>query len=181
MKKLNRVGGITAFGTFAIASFILFGHYQGLSGDFELYGFYFIPFALIINILVLLFILISAEKRAIKGPFTSIILMLCNIPVAIFYIWFAIFLSGFYRVTIINNTQFKISNIRLTGCDDAYIHELNPNDKETIWININSDCSLQIFFDDKDKKLHQAVVAGYLTPGMGDAESYFISGKNNHD
>lgn len=178
-QKLNRIGFITAAVTFIIASFIMFAHYQGYRGDYERYGLLFIPFAFIVNVIVLIIILVVANKKGIKGPFRSIYAMLLNIPYSIFCLWFAIFLMGYYRVTIINDTKSKITNIKLTGCDSESVKSIESGESETVWIDINNDCSLHISFVDKNGVIQTDIVAGYLCSGMGQSDDYHISGRNN--
>lgn len=105
--------------------------------------------------------------------------MLLNIPYAIFCLWFAIFLTGYYRVTIINDTKSKIGNIELTGCDGKSIKSLDSGESETVWIELDNDCSLDIRFVDKNGITQQDNVAGYLCSGMGQPANYHISGRNN--
>jgi len=175
-KKLNRIGTITAAVTFAVATFILWAYYVGLEGDFEMYGFFFIPIAFVGNLSVLIYIILMAKKRGVHGPFRSIYLMLFNIPVAIFYIQFAFLLMGYYRVTIINDTSSKITKIELTGCDSQSIEMLAPGKKETVWMGINGDCSINISYLDQSKNTHEGRVAGYLCDGMGGKADYRLSG-----
>jgi hypothetical protein len=178
-KKLNRVGYLTAFLTFAIASFIMFGHYHGWSGDLERKGILFIPVALIANLGVFVFILIKGSRIGENGTFRSIYVMLLNIPVAFFCFWFAMFLMGYYRVTVINDTSSKITQINLSGCDEKSIKKLDAGESATVWIRLDHNCSLRIGYLDKNKKTNADVVAGYLCSGMGQGDDYYISGNGN--
>ena len=178
-QKLNRIGYFTAAVTFLIATFILFAHYQGYKGDYERYGLLFIPISFESHLLVLITILVVANKKNIKGPFHSIKIMLLNIPYAIFCLWFSIFLMGYYRVSIINDTKSEIKNIKLTGCDNKSLKSLEPGQTETVWIDINNDCSLHISYLKRNGNRKEDVVAGYLCSGMGQPENYHISGRNN--
>lgn len=178
-KKLNRIGYISAAVTFSIATYILFAHYQGFDGDYEGIGLLFIPIALVLNLFVLIYIWIFAYTKKIEGPFRSIYAMLLNIPFAIFCLWFAIYLMQFYRVTVINDTNFRITCIRLTGCDEKSIDKLEPGEEETVWITIPRDCSLDISYFDDNKNTKQDNVAGYLCSGMGQHANYHISGNSN--
>lgn len=178
-KHLNIIGYCSAILTFLIASSIMFAHYNGFHGDFEGYGIIFIPIAFLINFSVLILILILAERKKIKGPFRSIGAMLFNIPVAFFYIWFAMYLSSYFRVTVMNDTSSRISVIQIDGCDKKYINELEAGESETIWIKISSDCSLSIAYLDKNGKIKHDQIMGYLCTGMGRPEDFHISGRNN--
>ncbi len=178
-KHLNIIGYWSASLTFLIASSIMFAHYMGFKGDFEQYGIIFIPLAFLINFSVLILILILAERKKIKGPFRSIGAMLLNIPVAFFYLWFAMYLSSYYRVTVMNDTSSRIYAIQIDGCDKKYISELEAGESETVWIKISSDCSLSIAYKNTNGKFKHDQIEGYLTNGMGRPEDFHISGRNN--
>jgi len=178
-QKLNRIGYISAAVTFAIATFIMFAHYQGFQGDYERYGLLFIPIAFIINLSVLIYILVASNKKSINYSVWPIYAMLLNIPVAFFYLWLAIYLMGYYRVTVINDTSSTITDIQLSGCDNKSIQKLEPGEEQTVWIEIDNDCSLGISYLDKEKTKNLDNVVGYLCPGMGHPEDYHISGRRN--
>lgn len=176
-QTLNRLGYITASVTFIIGSAIMFAHYHGFGGDSAGLGLLFFLIALVFNLLILGYVLFVSGRRGIEGAFRGIGVMLLNIPFGIFCLWFGIYLYGYYRVTIINDTSSTVTSIRLTGCDNKSISKLDAGESETVWIDINGDCSLDISFIDHQKRKRKGAVSGYLTTGMGHAESYHISGK----
>ncbi len=178
-RKLNRIGYLASGLTFLVASFIMAGYYFGLKGEFAQKGIVFIPLAFISNITVLIYIFFSANRNNIRGPFRSIYAMLLNIPYAVFCLGFAIYLMGFYRVTVINDTSSRITNIQLSGCDEKWIQTLAPGEKETIWMEIPHDCSIDISYLDRSRNTKGATVVGYICSGMGGPEDFHISGKNN--
>lgn len=178
-QTLNRIGYATAGVTLVIASYIMFAYYHGFQGDYEGIGVLFFLIALVFNLVILGYILFISGRKGIKGPFIGIYAMLLNIPVGIFYLWFGIYLHGYYRVTVINDTPTTVTSIRLTGCGNKAIRKMEAGESETFWIGINGDCSLNITFINHQKKQRKDVVAGYLTTGMGQKDEYHISGNDN--
>ncbi|PHR47050.1 MAG: hypothetical protein COA32_09000 [Fluviicola sp.] len=178
-KQINRIGYVCAALTFLIATFILIGDFLGLKGDFERWGIKFIGIAFVLNILVIIIMYVFASIYKIKGYFRSINYMLGNIPVSILYLFLAIWLMGFFRITIINDTKHTISDIKLYGCESEFIDQLEPGDSEKVWINITGDCSIHIKYLDAKGNKKDDVVIGYLSSLMGGADDYHLSGKNN--
>lgn len=177
-KNLNKIGFICALTTFLIATYIITAFYLGevnIIGN----GLLFIPIAFVINLIVLILLHLSAKRKQIETPTLSINIMLSNIPIGIVYICFAFFLMSYFRVTINNDTRDSIFNIKLYGCDNKTISKLEPGESETIWIHLENDCSLNINYSIEKKIIKKDIIAGYLCSGMGQPETYNISGKNN--
>lgn len=175
---MNIIGFICALLTFLIATYIITSFYLGEVNIIG-YGLLFIPIAFVINLVVLIFLHFSSKRHQIVTPTLSINLMLSNIPIGVIYICFALFLMSYYRITINNDTKNSIFNIKLTGCDNKTILKLKPGENETVWIHLSNDCALNINYS-IDKKINKKdIIAGYLCSGMGQPETYNISGKNN--
>jgi hypothetical protein len=178
-RALNRIGYTIAGLTFVLAMFIMFAHYHGFKGDYDALGIMFLFGAFVVNLAVLIIMVVLIYGYKIKGPFLSIGFMFANIPVAIIYISFGIYLNDFYRVTVINDNQSTLSNIRLTGCEYESIEKLESGESETVWIEIEGDCSVHLTYIDSKKNEHNESVMGYLCPGLGGTEDYFIRGKSS--
>lgn len=176
---LSRTGYATGILTSAIATYIVSAHYYGFHSNTEMMGFFAIPIAFFVNLCVLIVIGIVADRNRMNWPFWPVLSMFANIPLAFVYIWFTMYLTSYYRVTVINDTIHRITHIRLTGCDQATLPKLDPGEEKTIWIELNSDCSLRIGFTNHLGKKRDDVIAGYLTTSMGMTEEYHISGKDN--
>ncbi|MEX2484759.1 MAG: hypothetical protein WED10_09370 [Brumimicrobium sp.] len=177
--QINRIGYVSAALTFLVATIIIIGNFFGFKGDFESWGLKFIGIALVSNILVIIIMYILASIYKIKGYFRSINYMLGNIPVALIYLSLAIWLMGYFRITIINDTNHSVSDIELYGCENENINRLEPGQNETVWIIIPHDCSIRIKFSDSKGSIKNDVVIGCLSSLMGGVDDYHLSGKNN--
>ncbi len=175
---LNKIGYCTALLTFLIATLILFAYYEAYQCDYERYGLLFIPVAFVLNLIVLVMIIVISRRRQISGPFYSIHAMLLNIPYAFFCIWFALFLMSYYRVTVVNDTDSEALNIRFSGCDKEVINRLDVGESETVWIELENDCTLHMRYL-MDGVAREDQVAGYLSSGMGHPATYYLSGRDN--
>lgn len=132
-----------------------------------------------LNILVIIIMYVFASIYKFKGYFRSINFMLGNIPVAILYLSLAIWLMGFFRITIINDTKYSVYDIELYGCEMESIDRLESGENKTVWIDIPRDCSINIKYSDSKGNKKSDVVIGYLSSLMGGTDDYHLSGKNN--
>lgn len=180
-RQLNNIGYFTAAVTFLIATLILIAFYKINSSYLALCGLLFVPVGFLINVTVIITMLVLAKKNEIKVPLTSILTMLLNIPYAIFCIWFANFLLGTYRLTIINDTKAEINKIELSGCESKSIKNLEPGETETVWIKISGDCMMYMNYINKDGIKKEVIIADYLSAGMGKSEEYQLSGKKMNE
>jgi hypothetical protein len=176
-KKLNRIGSVTALVTFLIGTIILVGFYYYPDGNFEDYGLTFIQYALVANIIILIVILSIALIRKMQKPIRGVVMMLLNIPYAVFCIWFAMYLYGFYRLTVVNDLLETYYNIEVVGCDYQRIPELEPGESETLWLKIQGDCSIKMSYLDEEGLFSEYYIQDYVTKGLPQWEKRFLSGK----
>ncbi|ASS48931.1 MAG: hypothetical protein A3D31_05655 [Candidatus Fluviicola riflensis] len=177
--QLSMLAKWTFWATFLIATYIMARYYFTSDSVYVAAGLLFIVAAFIANLSVMIAIRYHRLKNeTLKRP-KSIRLLFLNIPIGLFYLWFAVWLNGCYRVTIVNDTQMAVHHIRISGCDNAEKALLKPGESKTFWISIPTDCELRIRFIDHHNNLKKGIVAGYLTNGMGQTDEYHISGKNN--
>jgi len=142
-------------------------------------GLWFILIAFIVNIVAIIVISYHTSKNENLGiPKFSGILFL-NIPVAFFYVWLAMWLNSYYRITVVNDTSKSIQHVHIMGCEKGETNVLDPGESETFWIKISSDCRGIISYKDDHNNYHSDIIVGYLTNGMGQVDEYHISGKNN--
>lgn len=178
-RLLRRLCYGTGILTSVIATYIMLAHYYGFHNNTESIGFFAIPIAFFVNLSVLIAVGILADRNGVNWPFWPVFSMVMNIPLAMVYLWFAFYLTSYYRVTVINDTPHRITQIRLTGCDQASLPKLDTGEEETIWIELDNDCSLRIDYKNHLGKKRHDIIAGYLSTSMGIAEEYHISGKDN--
>lgn len=107
------------------------------------------------------------DVTARKKSNWSILLLLINIPLSFFYVWFALYLNDTERIIIINDTENDISNIYIFGTGDVdLINKIEKGDSKTVWINMKKEGSIQMIYNENgERKIHY--IKGYTGPGMG--------------
>lgn len=159
-------------GTFLLGTAIFTAYYY-FGQRVLLIGYAYIIVAFLVNISLAIVGFAMAVKERNRKLFLSTGIMMLNIPVAIFYVWFTFKLMDTARVTFINDTGVDLVDLKLTGCEDRIIPDLEAGASETVWITIPHDCSLELRYLLNGKEVRGSV-SGYLTPGMGDAMDYRI-------
>ncbi len=183
MKKHHiavRLSFYTAVVSFLTAATIFALYF--FSGDF-LYAFigYFSMLLLgLVNLiaLVILGVVMAKNSSVRRIGITTILFQLFNIPLAIVCLWAGARLSDIARITFVNQTLEEIEQVNITGCEDQIIEHLKPGGRETVWINIENDCSIKMEYIQNDTTLTETV-CGYLCHGMGVVYTYNIGGSNS--
>ena len=158
-RSLNDIGKWIAIFSFIIGTILLLCFYFFDNDNIFLIGYLYILFAIIVNLIILIFLVINNSKgKNLK----TIGLILLNIPIAYFYFYIVIFLLNTLRITLINNTGQTLNEVNILGCENKNIIQLAKNERRTIWVNIPNDCSVQIEFDIEGKTKTQEVI-GYAT------------------
>ena len=174
-QRLSLIGKWTALISFLGGIFIFLLYYLTSADSLLFLGYGFIAIVGLINLglLISLFVRASHDKDNRKKIYSTCGLLLLNIPIMLSYCWFAIILLATMRITFINTSQTKLSDIQTIGCDSKHIDSLQPGQSQTIWVGINGDCALDIeYFANGQKKIE--TVAGYLTSGMGQKLTFNI-------
>lgn len=178
-EKYISLGKGTAILSFFIG-FLIFGVYFLTSNsDLLFIGYGFIVLAGITNLIILIAILAKSKadlfnrKRLLKTSG----LMLINLPLMVFFIWFSLILIGNMRITFTNSTQNKLTDIKIVGCETEQILELKPYESITVWVEITGDCSITLEYLENGK-LKKEMVIGYVTNGMGQKIKHKIDGLN---
>jgi hypothetical protein len=179
-EKQIALGKKTALISFIIGT-LIFGTYFFTSNSKLLFiGYGFIIVAGIFNIIILILTLTKAnsDSENRKKLLKTSGLMLLNIPILLIYVWFAMLLIGNMRITFTNETEHKLTEINIVGCETESITELNPNESKTVWVGITGDCSIKVDYKENGEKKSE-IVAGYVTGGMGQKMNYKIGGENH--
>lgn len=120
-------GKRTAILSFLCGTLIIVLYYLTSNFILLVVGLILIPLVALINIGVLNYIIGKTEHFEDRKKLYKIyILMLLNIPITIFYCWFAIILMDTMRITFINSTTKKLTNLKIIGCESKYIEKLEP-------------------------------------------------------
>jgi hypothetical protein len=169
--SLQKFTVITALVLFLIET-VLFGmYYITLSTDIIFISYFIGIIILIISIILGFIIIFSKNSINIKLKSCSIIVL--NILIAIAYSYFVILLINYARITLINSTSDKITDIQILGCEEKSLNDLNKGDRRTIWIKIPEDCSIDInyIFDGIQKREN---IIEYISPNMGEKIEFSI-------
>jgi hypothetical protein len=174
-----KLGRQTALISFVLGT-IIFGLYF-LTSSFELLllGEGFISLTVLVNIGILILILVKAykDKKNRKKLLKTCGVMLVNIPVMLFYCWVTFILLNTMRITFTNSTQTTLANININGCGGGHIDKLESGESETVWVDINGDCSINIDYLSNGQRKEEGVT-GYVTSTMGKKMKHNIGGKN---
>ena len=87
-------------------------------------------------------------------------------------------LTGNMRIKFTNETEHRLTEINIIGCETQSIAELEPNESKTVWVGITGDCSIKLDYIEKGEKKNE-IVAGYVTSGMGQKMNHKIGVENN--
>jgi len=170
-----KAGRITALISFLLGTLIFGLYYLTSEGGVLFMGYGYILVAGIINLAALFVILAKAinDNENRKRLLMTSGLILVNIPVMVLYCWFAIVLLNTMRITFMNKTGTKLTDINIVGCGGAYISELEKGESETVWVKIKGDCGIHVDYllDEQRKKRD---VTGYVTKGMGGKMTYIF-------
>ncbi len=177
MKEVTKIkiGNSTAIISFLIGTAIFLSYVISENDSLFLIGYIYLIAAILVNIYVLCWLLLqSSDDNAIKkGLNRSKIFIVANIPIAIGYFFTIVYLLSYLRITFVNSTGETITNVRIIGCDNKNISQLRTDQKETKWIGINGDCSVDIKYFINGEE-NQETVVGYASGPMGQRLIYEI-------
>ena len=178
-EKLNELGKNTALLSFAAGTSIFVFYVVTSDNVFLNLGLVCVICAGVINLVVFLNLLKISYIDNInrKKLITTSSLMLLNIPVVLFYIYFVFMLMGIMRISLVNNTNTTLKDISIIGCGSCHLDELKAGQSKIIWVDITGDCTIHIEYDLNGKQRKETVV-GYTTPGMGAKIRYEITGED---
>ena len=163
--------------TFLIALLILLAFVFTSDIHYAYLGMYYFLGAVGINLIVVIVIIFSGV-RGIEGK--GIGLLFLNIPTAIGFFAVAMYFTGIMRVTFINDSGVTIRNLNITGCEKEHIEVLENGDSETVWIDIEHDCQIEVSYSTSNGKRKTDVVMSYVTNGMGKKYVHHI-GKSEYE
>ncbi len=170
-----KIGNATALISFLTGTAIFLSYVISENDSLFLIGYIYLIAAGIVNFTVLLWLhLQTSDDKAIrKGLNRSKMYIVANIPIAIGYFFFIMYLLNFMRIKFINSTGETITSIRITGCDNKSISQLGTDQSKTKWIGINGDCSVNIKYFINGNEREETVV-GYASGPIGQRLKYEI-------
>jgi hypothetical protein len=164
-----------SIGLFCIGTLILIVFAATLSVTVAFVGYVFTALSFFLGSVYFLILIINIARGKTDQNIgvKSIGIMLINIPIAAFYLYLVMILINTARITFENTTGHDLSSIKISGCTNKEINFLEAGESETIWINIPSDCSLEINYE-IGGQIKIEVVASYLTTSNGVIATYKV-------
>jgi len=164
-----------SIGLFCIGTLILIVFAATLSVTVAFVGYVFTGLSFFLGSVYFLILIIDVArgKTDQNTGVKSIGILLINIPIAAFYIYLVMVLLNTARITFENTTGHDLSSIKISGCTNKEINFLEAGESKTIWIDIPSDCSLEINYV-IEGEIKIETVAGYLTTSNGVIATYKI-------
>lgn len=83
------------------------------------------------------------------------------------------------RISVVNPTKNELTNIKISGCQEKHIDKLQSGESETVWIEINNDCTINIEYT-VGGIIKQENVMDYVTTGMGQKIVHTIGVKKEY-
>ena len=158
--------------TFLIALLICLAYVFTGDMDYGFIGLYYFFGGGIINLIIMIFLAVIGGKGSVY--------LLLNIPTAIVFFAIGIYFTSIMRVTFINHTGENIRNIQITGCENEQLDLLDNGESETVWIDIEHDCQIEMTYTTEKGKRKSEVVIGYVTNGMGEKYVHHV-GKSEYN
>jgi hypothetical protein len=96
----------------------------------------------------------------------NILLIFLNIPFFIFYIWFASYFIDTERITIINNGESEVTEIRIIGAGDYdRIEKIEKGASHTVWVHMTCEGSIKMIYKENGKEKERSLI-GYSGPRL---------------
>lgn len=164
-----------ALGFFVIGTIILLSFAIKLSSTVAMLGYIYTAFAFLIGSIYVIIITIKivSKKLDFRTGVKVILVMMLNVPISLFYIFIVLTLMSYARITFENTTEYNLTSIKISGCQNKEIKELRTGESKTVWIGIPTDCQVDIQYE-VNGDLKRETVVGYLTNSGGIVATYKI-------
>lgn len=177
--RLLNIGKLTALLSFLSGTGIFTLYY--LTDAFQLlflgYGFILVSGLLNLIILIMLLRQLAKQKNFRRKIITTCGLILLNLPIMLTYCWITTILLNTMRITFVNETSAKLTDISIFGCESSFIDKLEPGESKKVWVYINGDCTINIEFLSDGKKQSENV-SNYVTKNSGQRITHKIGWEN---
>ena len=172
-QKLIKIGIRAAVLTILLSSLIYFSYYY-TSYNFIVfleYAFIFLAGATCFIILLRILNHVKKHKR-FRTPllFTSGFLIISGIIALVFFRRITHLLDTM-RIKFVNESRYALTDIKITGCQKKQINDIAPQGKETVWITISRDCSINVSYNENGVVKNE-VISSYVTTSMGQQITY---------
>lgn len=147
-----------SLGLFSIGTLLMALYYLNLSPIIEAIGYVFTGVAFLIGTMYLIqmgFRIIN-KRIAISTAIICVLILMINLPIALYYFNFCLRLQNTARITFENATGNDISMISIGGCMEQQLADLKKGESQTVWINIKGECSIVLLYKiDRETKLEK--------------------------
>lgn len=75
------------------------------------------------------------------------------------------------RIKFINESKYALTDVKITGCQKKQLNDIAPKGKETVWITITRDCSINVSYNENGVVKNE-VISAYVTTSMGQQLTY---------
>lgn len=172
-QKLIKIGIRAAILTILISSLIYFSYYFTSYNFLVFLEYAFIFLAGASCFIILLRILNHVKKhKSYRTPLllTSGFLVISAIIALIFFRRVTHLLDTM-RIKFVNESRYALTEIKITGCQKKQLNDIAPKGKETVWITITRDCSINVSYNENGVVKNE-VISAYVTTSMGQQLTY---------
>ncbi|AFC26541.1 hypothetical protein [Saprospira grandis] len=96
------------------------------------------------------------------------------LPLLLYGSW-ALQRTDYIYLVLLNNGTEKLENLQLEGCSQNQLPSLAAGDKQAVWIQIETDCHLQLYFNWAGQSKDSLLLVPYTTRGLGERLDISIS------
>ena len=162
--------GFVLIGTLIVGVFFF-----TLSSKVALFAYLYTGVAILTNWIYTAYLLYNLLKGKISARTTlrTVVLMALSIPIALAYSYAMVWMMSYARITFKNETGADVGLIKIEGCQERQIENLERGESKTVWIKISSDCQVSIEYQ-REGITTKETVASYLTNSGGVIASYSL-------
>ncbi len=177
--KISHSARIIALISFILGTALFVSYYLTDASSLLFLGLGFIIVGGLINLIYFILLVQQIQKVKVNRErlYFTCGLMLVNIPILLLYCWWTLILLNTMRITFVNETSSRVTNIKIFGCEEKRIDKLDPGEKKLVWVNITGECAVNIEFS-KDGKKEGENVLDYTTNNMGQRVTHKIGWEN---
>ena len=174
-QKLIRIGIKAGVLTILLSSLIYFTYYftsYNLIVYLE-YAFIFLAGAACFIILLRILNHVKKHKRyRIPLLLTSGFILISGI-IAIIYFRNLTTLLDTMRINFVNESQYVLTDIKISGCQKKQVENIAPKASQTVWIRITRDCAINLSYNENGVVKNE-VISSFVTTSMGQKINFSI-------
>ena len=127
-----------------------------------------------VGIIISIYILIRS-KGLRKPALIRTGILIANLPVLGFYLWFGLLLPDYVVLKEINNNEAQAEQLVVSGFGEPkHLDVLNENSSKTIWLHLDYDGPINISYQYEGKELSHQIFPR-IGPGFGRRTSFHLA------